>query len=480
MGGDALAQADPSAHARLPLATILTFSLPAIPVASLVVGLTIYLQPYIAEHLGVGLTMVGLAWGAVRLIDIPIDPLLGVLMDRTRTRFGRYRVWLVAGGPILMLGVYMMFMARPGVGPGYLIGWLFVMYLGMSITLLAHTAWGAVLAPKYHDRSRLFGVLAVVGVAGMLLVLAIPILVHGAKAPQIVPLMGWAVVASIPVCIGITTWLIPETVPPDADAGPPMAALRDYLAVAIKPEVLRLFFGEMSIVLGTGWMTAVYLFFFRDSRGYNVQQASILLGVYIISGVAGAPATAWIAGRFGKHRTLIATTTAYVAGLSTVLMIPKGNVLAGFPIMLWCGFMAAGFSLLTRSMAADAADVLRLEQGQTRVSLVYALLTLSAKIAGALASLLSYPLLDRLGYHPAEGLRNTPEAILRLGEVFIVGPGFFVLVGGACFIGWKLDQARHDQVRAELDARDAAAEAAAFGPVAMGLDITVGGMGPDD
>jgi len=453
-----LAQANLSARPRLGLATILTFSAPAIPVASLVVGLSIYLQPYIAEHLGVGLTMVGVAWGAVRLIDIPIDPLLGVVMDRTRTRFGRYRLWLVVGGPILMLGVYMMFMAPHGIGAAYLIGWLFVMYLGMSIVLLAHTAWGAVLAPEYHDRSRLFGALAAVGVGGMLLVLTIPILAHtvAGKAPQIVPLMGWTVIASIPLCIALAVWRIPETMAPDAAAGPPLAALRDYLAVAAKPEVMRLFFGEMAIVIGTGWMTAVYLFFFRDSRGYNTQQSSILLGVYILSGVVGAPATAWIAGRFGKHRTLMVTTTAYVAGLTTVLMIPKGNVLAGFPIMLWCGFMAAGFSLLTRSMAADVADVLRLEQGRTRVSLVYALLTLAAKIAGALAALMSYPLLDALGYHAVDGLKNTPQAILNLGLVYIIGPGVFVLLGGACFIGWKLDETRHAQVRAELDARDAA------------------------
>ena len=457
-----MAQADHSSHPRhsahLGLATLLVFSAPGIPVASLVVGLSIYLQPYIAEHLGVGLTMVGVAWGAVRLIDIPVDPLLGVMMDRTRTPLGRYRVWLLAGAPILMLGVYMMFMAPRGIGAAYLIGWLLVMYLGMSITLLAHAAWGAVLAPGYHDRSRVFGVLAVVGVLGMLLVLTIPILAHGGpgKAPQIVPLMGWVVVLSIPLCVGLAAWRIPETVAPDAAAGPPMAAFRDYLAVAVKPEVLRLFFGEMAIVLGTGWMTAVYLFFFRDSRGYNTQQSSVLLGVYILSGVVGAPVTAWIAGKAGKHRTLMVTTTAYVVGLTTVLLIPRGNVLAGLPIMLWCGFMAAGFSLLTRSMAADVADVLRLEQGKTRVSLVYALLTLAAKIAGALASLLSYPLLDMLGYHAVDGLKNTPEAILRLGLVYIVGPGVFVLLGGACFLGWRLDEARHAQVRAELDARDAA------------------------
>jgi glycoside/pentoside/hexuronide:cation symporter, GPH family len=461
MGGAVLAQAEQSSHPRLPLGTILTFSAPALPIASLIVGMSIYLQPYIAEHLRVGLTMVGVSLGAVRLIDMPVDVLLGAVMDRTRTRFGRYRLWLVVGAPILMLGVYMMFMAKPGISPAYLMVWYFVMSLGMSITLLAHTAWGAVLAPRYHDRSRLFGVLAAVAPVGMILTLAIPILAKSGKDAQIVPMMGWAVILAIPLCTALPTWLNPETVAKDMAAGPPRAALREYLAVAMKPEVMRLFFGEMSIVLGTGWMTAVYLLFFRDSRGYDLKASSELLGVYIVSGVVGAPTTAWVAGKLGKHRTLITANIAYVAGLSTVLLIPKGNVLAGFPIMLWCGFMAAGFSLLTRSMAADAADVLRLEQGKTRVSLVYGLLTLAAKIAAALAALLSYPLLDLLGYHAVDGLKNSPEAILHLGEVYIIGPSLFVLLGSACFIGWKLDETRHEKVRAELDALDAAAEAAA-------------------
>lgn len=473
--------AQESPHTRLPLASILTFSAPALPIASLIVGMSIYLQPYIAEHLRVGLTMVGVSLGAVRLIDMPVDVLLGAVMDRTRTRFGRYRLWLVVGAPILMLGVYMMFMARPGISPLYLMVWYFVMSLGMSITLLAHVAWGAVLAPRYHDRSRLFGVLAAVAPVGMILTLAIPIFTHGGKEAQIVPTMGWAVILAIPLCTALTTWLNPETVAKDMAAGPPRAALREYLAVAIKPEVMRLFFGEMFIVIGTGWMTAVYLLFFRDSRGYDVQQSSILLGVYIISGIVGAPATAWIAGRLGKHRTLIAANIAYVAGLSTVLLIPKGNVLAGFPIMLWCGFMAAGFGLMTRSMAADAADVLRLEQGKTRVSLVYGLLTLAAKIAAALAALLSYPLLDFLGYHAVDGLKNSPEAILRLGEVFIIGPSLFVLLGSACFIGWKLDETRHEKVRAELDARDAAlAEAVMVQGLSMDAGISIIAPTPDD
>jgi Na+/melibiose symporter-like transporter len=55
------------------------------------------------------------------------------------------------------------------------------------------------------------------------------------------------------------------------------------------------------------------------------------------------------------------------------------------------------------------------------------------------------------------GAKNTPEAISALGLVFVSGPIFFVLVGGACVLGWKMTAERHAQVREELDRLDALA-----------------------
>jgi riboflavin synthase alpha subunit len=113
---------------------------------------------------GVSLTVVGAAWATVRLLDIGVDLVLGVIMDRTRTPWGRYRVWMIIGGPILMVSVYQLFLAKAGIGAGYLIFWLLVYYLGTSIIGLAHSAWGATLTKSYDERSRVFGVLAAVGV----------------------------------------------------------------------------------------------------------------------------------------------------------------------------------------------------------------------------------------------------------------------------------------------------------------------------
>jgi Na+/melibiose symporter-like transporter len=444
------------AGARLPLHTILVFSATSLPISALGIAMSIFLQPYIAGHLGVGLA-VGSAWAAARLIDIPVDPLLGMAMDRTRTRLGRYRIWMILGAPILMLGAYMLFMAPKGIDFFYIVAWLLVLYLGMSMATLSHTAWGAVLATSYNERSRVFGLQAAVGVIGALLVLVV-VAVAGKSAEQhaaLVPLIGWCVIGAVPVCIGLVTVFTPEKIAADAPAARQRFPLRDYVSLALKPAMLRLLAAEVALTLGPGWMSALYLFFFRDVLGYTTGGASALLAFYIVAGVVGAPATAWVSKYLGKHRTLFATTTAYSLGLTTVLLIPHGSFAGAIPTMLWCGFMASGFGLMIRSMIADVGDEIRLEQGKERISLIYALLTTATKVAGAGGIGLSYWILSRFGYEAKEGVVNSPAAIKALEYTYLFGPIFFVMLGGACFIGWKLDAARHAEVRKALDARDA-------------------------
>ena len=162
-----------------------------------------------------------------------------------------------------------------------------------------------------------------------------------------------------------------------------------------------------------------------------------------------------MAQKFSKHRTLMVTTTAYSLGLCMVMVIPKGNVVAAIPVMFWCGFMAAGFDLMIRAMLADVGDEVRLEQGQERISLIYALNSLAGKIASAFAIGVTFPLLGKLGYKAAEGAVNTPAAIRALEWAYIAGPIIFVMLGGACIFGWRLDADRHAQIRRDLDERDA-------------------------
>ena len=433
---------------------VLSFSTLALPLGALAVAVAVYIPPYFAAHLGVNLAAIGAAFAIVRLLAIGVDPVLGLVMDRTRTRLGRYRVWIMLGGPILMAAVYALFEAPHGIGTVYLIIWLLVFYLGNSILGLGHSAWAATLATEYHQRSRVFGVLAAAGVIGAVIVLLIPIgAAHlGLSSAEGVRAMGWFIFALIPIVVALVCLRTPEHIAKISDEHERFA-LKDYAALLLKPDLLRLFLAQMALTLGPGWMSALYLFFFTDSRGFSPEQASALLLVYVIAGIVGAPLTARLAMRFSKHRTLMVTTTAYSLGLCTVMILPKGNVLMAIPVMFWCGFMAAGFDLMIRAMLADVADEVRLEQGQERLSLIYALNSLANKIASAFAIGLTFPLLGQIGYKAAGG--NTAQAIFGLELAYIIGPIVFVMLGGACVLGWKLDAAKHAAIRAELERRDA-------------------------
>jgi len=118
--------------------------------------------------------------------------------------------------------------------------------------------------------------------------------------------------------------------------------------------------------------------------------------------------------------------------------------------------MASGFGLLVSAMLADVGDEVRLNQGKQRISLLYAVNALAAKVAAAFAIALTFPLLSLLGFNPADGAVNTAAAIHNLDVTFLAGPIVFVMLGGACMIGWRLDAGRHDEIRASLELRDAA------------------------
>lgn len=443
---------------HLPLRTLLPFTAPNLAIAAVGVAVFVYLPPYFAGHLGVSLAMIGLVWSLVRIVDVPIDVIIALYMDRTRTLLGRYRVWLIGGVPPFMIALFMLFMAPAKFSGLYLFGWLLLYYLGNSILNLAHQAWAATLTHSYHERSRLFGVLSAVGVVGtlatMMVLIAAPAL--GLSNAQAVQGVGWLIIGLTPATVLIAATTTPERIAVDAERrgfDP-----RQFWDVLSKPDLLRLFFAQVALTMGPGWMSNIYLFFFMDSRGFTQQQATILLAFYILAGFPGAFATAAVARRIGKHRTLMVTTTLYSLGLLSIFVLPRADMLVTAPVMVFEGVMAVGFGLMVQAMLADVSDEIRLAQGRQRTSLVYAVNTLAQKMAATLTIGISYPLLQLLGFNPREGAVNTPTAIHNLDLTFLIGPIVFVMLGGMCVLGWRLDARRHGEIRAALEERDARME----------------------
>jgi GPH family glycoside/pentoside/hexuronide:cation symporter len=439
---------------KLPASVLAPFATASMPVAALGIPLTVYLPNYYASHIGISLTAVGFAFSIVRLIDIAFDPAIGVAINATQTRFGRFRPWMAAGAPLLMLATYLLFMAQPGMGILYLVGVLLVLYAGFSMLTLAHSSWAAALVPEYHQRSRVYGWMQAVGVLAIIAVLAIPVITSkawGFSIPQGVQAMGWFVIAITPLTVLLCTFVVAE---PKQVEQNKRITLDDYWTMIARPSLLRILVSDLFLALGPAITAALYIFFFMQYLGFTRNQTTTLLLIYIAAGLIGAPIWAVIARRIGKHQTVMTACVLYGFAQAIVFAMPKGNMGVMIPSMFFAGFVVSAFTFLIRAMVADISDEVRLDIGKDRAALLYGLITATSKVGSTISIPITFTILDAFGFIAKDGVTNSGIALDALVACYVVVPVLTMFVGAWALWGYKLDAATHDGIRAELAARD--------------------------
>lgn len=431
---------------------------PCLPLAALGLPLVVYLPPHYSGTLGLSIGTVGFLFAAVRLLDIPLDPLLGALMDRTRSRFGQFRPWLVGGAIVLALGVWLLFMARPGISALRAFAFLFTLYLGLSMVGLAQTSWGSRLSGDYAERARIFGWWTAMNVTGTILVLVIPPLVLNlteAGASAGIHAMGWFIIALL-----IPTALVAGRVVPEGEAaGAPHALSLAAAGRVLGDRRMLLLLGVDLLASAVPAITgALFLFFFTQVKGYSQAETSILLLFYFVSGLVAAPLWIRLATRIGKHRAVALAVGWKGAVQILILVLPPANMpLAGLGMAI-AGVPFAAPIFLVRAMLADLLDAQRLdrrdggEDARDTTGLAYAFLTATAKLGYALPVGLLYPLLGAFGFDPAPGASNTGPAIAGLTLLFIAPPMLFGLTAAVLAWRWPITAEVHAGIRRRLDA----------------------------
>jgi len=437
-------------------AVLAAFSTVCLPLAAFGVALPVTLPDFYATFVGLDLGAVAAMFMIVRVIDITFDPFIGWAMDRTKSRFGRYRPWLVLATPILMLAAYMMFVAvQPGAPPIFLFAWLLVLYLGFSIGTLSQLGWAAVLAPEYDQRSRVYGWWQVFNIIGVVLILILPTVVEKTGIGDYaagVRIMGWAIVIALPVTVGLALLAVPE---PVTSGGQPHGSLGAYVSLFRKPVVRKLLFADLLLGIAPGITGSLLFFFFGQIKGYDHAQAGPLMVLYFIGGLCGAPFWAWLATRVGKDRGLaIAGISSAVLYLGATLA-PGHNFLVTAVVMFIAGLPYAAGLFLTRAMMADAGDEERYETGVDRTGLMLSILSATTKI-GHVVALVPYLILQWVGFKAIPPLGGNSEmSLITLQVLFVLVPALLMAASAWVLKGYPLTAQRHNEIRQALDARDA-------------------------
>lgn len=356
-----------------------------------------YLLVFYTDVAGLPAAVVGTLFLVTRLVDAITDPMIGLVIDRTSTRWGRsrpYFLWMSV--PLAALSV--LTFSTPDLAESGRIAWALGTYLALSLVYgMANIPVTSVLAAMTTDPGertalgalRAFGAtIAAVG-AGAAFLPLVGVLGRGDDAAGYRLTMVLFGLLSCSLLLFAFATVRERTTSPPAERLTGLRALRRNPQLYIALAAVALLFVEGTV------RTATLVYFFDDYLGRedlvpvaNLLRAPILLGLLLCVPVAR---------RLGKRNTLLAGTVLGLVG--TVLPIPTGT--APFPVLAGIAIASIGTGLTLGIIFSMAADLIDYSSWKARVradGLVAATIGLAAKVGAALGGALVGWLLAFGGY----------------------------------------------------------------------------------
>jgi Na+/melibiose symporter-like transporter len=462
--------------------TIYAHGIIGIPLAVIGYPLAIWIPAHYSGGLGIGLATVGTILMLARFTDVFTDPLMGEISDRWRTRFGRRKPWILLGMPVMMLGVYKLFIPPDNVDIWYFLLYLTLFFLGSTIIALPHRAWGAELSPDYHQRSRVTASREFFVLSGLLLAAFVPMLVevtadssgsvgmvfsviwHDAigaftgelankevvnRATLTGPVLeglAWTIIAVLPFCVFVVLTFVKEPPATAKETVPLKEGLRYLWKNGPMRRVLII---ALLVVFGEAFRNAVSLFFIRDIIGIPTIGAAYFF--YFTAGLAAIPFWLWLGRKIGKHRAFMCTLITISVVSFANLFLSYGDYLPFFLLFIVKGFCFGGLQFLPVAMLADVVDVDTARSGGRRAGTYFAILGLTEKLAVAIGTGISLNIVGLLGFDPSGGIAASTElGVLSLRLVYCCGPILFFGLAMIFIWSYPLTPKRHARLRERI------------------------------
>ena len=158
------------------LFAVLAYALPAAATQFILAPFSTVAPGVYVTHFGIDAATMGVALLVMRIADAVTDPLVGHLSDRTRSRIGPRKPWLIAGAILTMAAGWLVLSPLGTPTAAGLILWSVLFFLGWTMMEIPHAAWGAELSREPTARTTVFFLRAACGVAGGTAFAALPFL----------------------------------------------------------------------------------------------------------------------------------------------------------------------------------------------------------------------------------------------------------------------------------------------------------------
>ncbi|SHG38480.1 MFS transporter [Massilia sp. CF038] len=394
----------------------------------------------------------------IKIINAFTDPMIGALADRTSTRWGKFRPFLMWGA-LPLAGAAVLTYTTPDLsGDGKLV-WAYCTYLLMMVCYtcinIPYNALSGVMSSDPQQRTSINGLRFIFAFGGSTLVTAAtPWLVRALGGADVqrgwqLTMIVWGVAAA---CLfAVTFFNTRERIaPPPGQKSDVMQDIRDLTRNG--PWVVLFFLALIIMVTITlRGTTAAYYFKYVVGRPELIAS---FIPAYMIAASIGAALTPVMTRFVDKKRLMIilmSLTTLLSCGF---FFVPSDQVALMYVLQVAMGFVLGPKSPLAFSMYADTADYNEWRTGRRATGMTFAAATFSQKLGTAVAVAVIGSIFTALGYVP----NATQSAGSQEGIVWLMSfiPALFALLAVLCMFFYQLDGKKLAMVQAELLERKAA------------------------
>lgn len=414
---------------RLPLATCVGWGVGTLAVAALFNSVNVLLLRYLVDYVGIGAAVAGSILALSKLFDAVIDPLIGAASDRTRSRHGRRRPYVLAGGLMLAVAAVALFNIPSGLSEEAALalatGALLFYATAYAIFSVPYMAMPAEMTTNVHERSRLISYrVYAVAAASMVATFIGPMLITKAGGGQAGHTVMSLFIAALILVSTFVCFYATRSVSGAAVAAPVHQKVsfgrKVELILSNRPFMVLLVIKLLQL-MALAVTQAAMPFLFKRVLGLT----DAMLGVYflVFYGAMIVCQRFWVkfGERRGKRRIYLHATLAYALLYVTWYFVTPEEP---FALTLLRGALLGGTAgavlLFGQSMLPDTMEWDYRQTGLRREGVLSAIYTMVEKFAFAAGAALTGLVLGMAGYVKSAGSADVAQPQSAIDAIFFL------------------------------------------------------------
>ena len=440
---------------------------------------TFFLLFFYSNVIGLSPGLASLAIFIALMVDAFTDPLMGIISDRTRHRFGRRHPYFLLGMIPMGLSYFMLFSIQTSweLSQQYLFLWMltFTMLtrLGMTIFEVPHRSLGSEMSRSYTERTSIFATRELLGWMGGLfnafLAYTIffkdtPDYMPGTKNPE--PWIYYGMTGAIIMCLSVlVTYFGTLKYRDNSQIDITTFNLRlifNQIFIALKNRsFLIFFFGYLFIAVSWGMGSSLQIYMNTYFWEFKSIMLASYLGIYVLSTISAfllVPALVKVI----EKRTILLFAIMFAALIPPIPIflfingfLPASGTwnlfYATIPFVYVGNTCLSSSAIIRESMLGDISDEVELDSKIGQQGLMFASSSLIGKLNTGLGILMAGIALEFISF--PQGVEVNPSAENIFNLAMVQGPlvAILMFIPFGIFSMYKIDRHRHEEIIAKLE-----------------------------